>query len=107
MLLNSETSLTAARNLSGYLLAHAGNQTGKQIELCYLRCLSRRPTEQERQTARQFLREDSDRLRSKNRKAEELALPKSMPAGTDIFAAAALTDFCLAIFNINEFLYID
>ncbi|MCH7686352.1 MAG: hypothetical protein IH899_06685 [Planctomycetes bacterium] len=45
--------------------------------------------------------------RSENRNAEELALPESMPAGTDIFAAAALTDFCLAIFNLNEFLYID
>ncbi|MCH7989252.1 MAG: DUF1553 domain-containing protein, partial [Planctomycetes bacterium] len=107
MLLNSETSLTAARQLSGYLLAHAGTQTEKQIELCYLRCLSRSPTEQERKTALQFLTEDSDRLRSENRKAKELALPESMPTGTDIYAAAALTDFCLAIFNLNEFLYID
>jgi hypothetical protein len=107
MLLNSETSLTAARKLSGYMLAHAGQQTGKHIELCYLRCLSRLPIEQERQTALQFLTEDSNRLRSENRKAEELALPESMPAGTDLYAAAALTDFCLTIFNLNEFLYID
>lgn len=107
MLLNSDASLSAARQLSGYLLQHAPGDKTKQIELCYLRTLSRKPTDEELRTALQFLTDDEKRLREEGRKPEELALPDSLPKGSNTYAASALTDFCLAIFNLNEFLYID
>ena len=41
------------------------------------------------------------------RPRDELALPPDLPDTTDPYAAAALVDACLAIFNANEFVYID
>ncbi|MCH8873691.1 DUF1553 domain-containing protein [candidate division KSB1 bacterium] len=107
MLVNSNLSLSAARNLCGYVLRNAGNDFGRQIEVCYLRTLSRQPTLKERQTGIHFLTAESERLRQEGRHASELGLPADLSDGTDIHRAAALTGYCLAIFNLNEFIYID
>jgi hypothetical protein len=87
MLLNSKLSLDAAKGLAGLVTASvnentpAGNQ--QQIELIYLRCLSRRPSAVELELADEFLNSATgDRL-------------------------AALVDLSLAVFNLNEFLYVD
>jgi hypothetical protein len=42
-----------------------------------------------------------------NRPREELAIPPQLPPSIEPEAAAALTDFCLALFNLNEFIYVD
>jgi hypothetical protein len=36
-----------------------------------------------------------------------VALPAGVPENVEPGIAAALTDFCLALFNRNEFLYVD
>jgi hypothetical protein len=36
-----------------------------------------------------------------------VAVPEGIPPGVDPATAAALADYCLALFNRNEFLYID
>ena len=78
-LLNSEFSLQAAQDLAA-ALQQASLDPTVQIDLAYLHTLSRRPTEAERRLATDFLNADSP---------------------------AALTGFCLALFNLNEFIYID
>jgi hypothetical protein len=113
MLLNSKLSLSAARELAGSLRHRAGSQRGagsqreRQVELCYLKALSRRPTGEEQQLAVRFLSDVSARLQKEGRDASQLALPNSLPPGTNVYDIAALTDLCLAIFNLNEFIYID
>ncbi len=107
ILLNSEFSLAAARDLAGYVLVHSDRPPEKQVLLAYRRALGRPPNFSERDLAVQFLADQTAKLKESNRPAAELALPSSMPEGADPFAAAALTDFCLALFNLNEFVYVD
>ncbi len=106
-LLNSKLSLSAARALAGKLIAQAGTDPSDQVTLCYLSTLARFPTESELTTAVQFLTGQAARLRVDRRRASELAVPVGLPQNSDPFHAAALTDFCLAVFNLNEFVYID
>jgi hypothetical protein len=107
ILLNSEFSLDAARNLAGFVLAHAGSSAESQVTMTYERVLGRLPTPLESSAGLRFLGEQAVKLKESNRPASELALPSSLPEGTDPHAAAALTDFCLALFNLNEFVYVD
>jgi hypothetical protein len=78
VLLNSEFSLSAARDLAEYLSAHAGDDVSARIALLYERTLGRQPTAAELAAAQQFAGED-DRW----------------------------VDLCLAMFNLNEFVYLD
>jgi hypothetical protein len=107
-LLNSELALDAARDFAGSVLTQVGPDRAAQIELCYRRALGRHPTELERATAADFLERQAKRLREEGRGASALALPSTPPpSGTDVHSVAALTDFCLALFNLNEFIYLD
>jgi len=106
-MLNSEFSLTAAKWLCGRLLEEAPQDASAQITACYRCALGRAPTEKELQTGLRFLDEDAEALRGASRGDNDLAAPDPLPAGVDAYAAAALTDYCLALFNLNEFLYID
>jgi hypothetical protein len=77
------------------------------IEALYLCALSRRPTENETVALSKFLAEQRERLKGEDRSREKLALPIGCGEDADPYAAAALVDACLAIFNANEFLYVD
>jgi hypothetical protein len=107
ILLNSEFSLEAARNLAGFVLTHAGTSPDHQICLAHERALGRQPAREELAASMRFLENQATRLKESNRPAAELALPSPLPDGVDPQQAAALTDFCLALFNLNEFVYVD
>jgi hypothetical protein len=107
ILLNSDFSLSAARDVAGFLYAQAGDALGDQIDLAYQRVLCRQPRGEERKAGLAFLADQAAKLRESNRQPSDLALPSVLPEGADRFSAAALTDFCLALFNLNEFVYID
>jgi hypothetical protein len=83
LLLNSEFSLSSASSLAAFLRAHAGDDKDAQIELAYRRVLGRSPTTTQLARAKTFLEERG------NASADPLAL------------------LCLAVFNTNEFVYID
>jgi hypothetical protein len=105
LLFNSEFSLLAARHLAGRVLQH--QEPASQIEHLYLIALSRRPTERETQAMTKFFAEQHERLSDEARPREVLALPIDCPEAADPYAAAALVDACLAIFNTSEFVYVD
>jgi hypothetical protein len=107
ILLNSEFSLAAARTFAGYVLEHSDRTPEQQVQLAYRRALGRLPSPTERDVALRFLEGQTAKLKGSNRPAAVLALPSTMPAGADPYAAAAFTDFCLALFNLNEFVYMD
>jgi hypothetical protein len=107
ILLNSEFSLSAARDLVGFLYAHAGMASRDQIDLAYQRVLCRRPRGEEIKAGLAFLADQTMRLKQSSRPVSELAGPADLPDGIDPCSAAALTDFCLALFNLNEFAYVD
>lgn len=107
ILLNSEFSLAAARTFAGHVLAHSAKTPEQQVQFAYSRALGRLPSPTEQVVALRFLEGQAAKLKESNRPAAELALPSNMPAGADPYATAALTDFCLALFNLNEFVYVD
>ncbi|HEY3967976.1 MAG TPA: DUF1553 domain-containing protein [Planctomycetaceae bacterium] len=107
ILLNSEFSLTAARDLAGFLMSSAGQDDGWRVAAAYLRILGREPAPEESALGLKFLERQSEQLTASGRTGNELALPAPLPAGADVHRAAALTDFCLALFNLNEFVYVD
>jgi len=88
VLLNSEFSLDCARALAQFVTALAPDRQDEQIQEAYLRALSRRPTTEEIQLGRDFL----------DRQARLLDKEPLL---------SALVDFCLALFNANEFVYLD
>ncbi len=92
--LNSEFSLAAARDLAQYLIAQAGQQPREQIALAYRRSLCRSPSEEELTSASEFLARQTKRLSD----ADE---PTQEPA------SESLAHLCLALFNLNEFIYLD
>ena len=53
------------------------------------------------------MEKQTERLRQEAGSTEELLLPTKVPADQDPFAAAALSHYCLAVFNLNEFIYVD
>jgi hypothetical protein len=107
ILLNSEFSLSAARDLAGFLYAHAGNNAVQQIHLAYRRVLGRSPAPDEMDAGFSFLDDQARKLKKSNRAASDLAVPATLPDDVEPCSAAALTDFCLALFNLNEFVYVD
>ena len=88
-MLNSDFSLSAARELATYLVSHSPDATA-QIELLYERTLGRQPTEREVADAAAFLISSSQQ-----------------PTGILADPPAALVELCLAMFNLNEFIYVD
>ncbi len=107
ILLNSEFSLDAARHLAGFILAQAGQSPDSQIKLAYQAVLGRLPVRDEFAVALQFVENQAAELKDAKRPVAELALPAPLAESADPYAAAALTDFCLALFNLNEFVYVD
>jgi hypothetical protein len=83
LLLNSEFSFVAASDLAKYVRTHVGDDRNAQINLVYRRTLSRAPTQAQLARAREFLTEQD------GGPADSLAL------------------LCLAVFNTNEFIYVD
>jgi hypothetical protein len=83
MLLNSEFSLNAARDLADYVRTQAGDDRDAQIALAYRRALGHAPTTSQLARAQKFVTDD------------QRATPDP------------LTLLCLAVFNSNEFVYVD
>jgi hypothetical protein len=83
LLLNSEFSLASARALATFVRVHAAEDREAQIGLVYRRVLGRAPTSAQLARAHDFL------------------------AQRDGAAADPLALLCLAVFNTNEFVYVD
>ena len=75
--------------------------------MIYRRALGRDPSPQELTLGKEFLDRQSAILKSGARQRDQLALPVPCPPLEDPHQAAALTDYCLAIINSNEFVYLD
>lgn len=106
-LLNSEFSIQSARRLAGTIIAEKGNDVPQWVELCYEKVFSRKQTEEEKTAAIQFVEDQARLLREEKRDPTELATPIEETSNTDPYLGTALTDFCLAMFNLNEMIYVD
>src|SRR5262249_41115705 len=107
ILLNGPFLQEQSKALASRLLRECGPALDRQIDRAFHLTLARPPRDLEVRLARAFLTSQADLLRDRLRARERLSLPPDLPPGSDPAAAAALVDFCLALFNRNEFLYVD
>jgi hypothetical protein len=107
LMLNSEQSVDAARRFASLVWDRGGDLPEEQVDFAVRRVWSRAPTDEERSEFVAFLDNQRVFLAAEKRSPRSLALPISARGIADPFAAAALTDLCLALLNSSEFLYVD
>ena len=105
-LLNSGFSLQTAREFAGNGLAQTAHPS-EIVKWVFPRALGRDPGDGDKQRALRFLEQQATLVRQENRPEERLALPHPVPVSMEPYLAAAHTDLSLAIFNLNEFIYVD
>lgn len=106
-LLNSEFSLQSARHLAGQILNTGTSDFNDWVNQCYERVFSRPPIHTERELGIAFLKEQAALLKSEDRDPSALATPLGLTMKKDVYVGSALTDYCLALFNLNEMIYLD
>jgi hypothetical protein len=122
MLINGKWTFERARALAGRLERQSGSDMAGRISLAYRLAFGRGPTESEQLDAQSFLLRRSPALAGATPVAVDAAAAaeegegagngagcvKADPAATSAaLDAAAWTDFCHALLNSNEFLYVD
>jgi hypothetical protein len=105
-MLNSDLTEELAQQWSGKLLKECGDDEVKLVREAYTEAYARKPSEQELSAAEAFIDAQAKSLAAKHI-ADGKYLPTPVPQSLDTAKAAAIVDFCHAIFCSNEFLYID
>ncbi|HEY2252547.1 MAG TPA: DUF1549 and DUF1553 domain-containing protein [Planctomycetaceae bacterium] len=108
MLLNSDVVLDYARAFAGRLLQdnpHA--ELPRLIRFAYSLAFGREPTEDETAAATSFIARQQALIELERPSGRPLLLPHGFPKFLDPSLAAAIVDFCHALMNANEFVYVD
>jgi hypothetical protein len=107
ILLNGPFMQEQSQAFAARVLRDAGKDRQKQIDLAYRRALARPPREVEMKMALEFLDGQTELIRDRLRARLPVGVPSATPKDVDPAYAAALADFCLALLNRNEFLYVN
>jgi hypothetical protein len=106
ILLNGPFTQAQSKEFAARLLREVPD-TGARVDRAYRLALARPPKPAERDMALTFLAEQTELIRDRLRANLPVGVPLNTPDDADPAAAAALADFCLALLNRNEFVYID
>jgi hypothetical protein len=109
LMLNSEFALGEAKRWAGRLLATNGNTTPDDralISAAYVQAYARKPTAAELDMCAKFIADQAASV-GESVKPDKESLPDPMPKAAAPAQAAAIVDFCHAILNSNEFMYVD
>ncbi|MGP8245118.1 MAG: PSD1 and planctomycete cytochrome C domain-containing protein [Bryobacteraceae bacterium] len=96
-----------ARALASRVLNDGGLSLDQQVDRAYRLTLSRPPAAAERKAVVDFLDRQSALFAERPARNEKLPPPGAPPAGIESAHAAAFVDFCHALINSNEFLYVN
>lgn len=107
LMLNSELVLRMSQKLAGIVWDEEGAAPQQQVTAVFTRALGRAPTSEELHEMVDFLQRQKTLLASEAREPVTLSLPLCEQEIADPYAAAALTDLCLAVLNSSEFVYVD
>src|SRR5262249_20252347 len=107
ILLNGPLVQEQARQFAGRLVREGGADPVHQVERAYQLPPARRARPAEVQLAQDFLQGQGELIRERLLARQRVSLPAGLPDGVDPAAAVALVDFCLALLNCNEFLYVN
>jgi hypothetical protein len=106
MLLNSEQVLGLSQSLAGRVYGLVSNRSDQEmlVSQAYRLSMGREPTIDERARSVAFLKHQPELLSGN---PEPLTLPIPIPEGPTPVQSAALVDFCHALLNLNEFVFVD
>jgi hypothetical protein len=108
MLLNSELVLEYAQSLAGRLLRdNPQAELPPLIRSAFQLAFGREATADEVSGAERFIARQQALIAHERRPGRPLLLPHGFPKFLDPPLAAAITDFCHALLNANEFIYVD
>jgi uncharacterized protein DUF1553 len=105
--LNSEQSIEWARSFATRVLTEAGADWTRQVEAAYRLAYSRMPTGAEKDTALTFFRQHGELVAERQQTGGKLSIPEYPPDAANPVHAAVLVDFCHALSNSSEFVYIN
>src|SRR5262245_15802609 len=105
ILMNGPFTHAQSRAMATTLVRECGSDVEKQLTQAYRRAFGRQPTADEVKVAKEFLRDQAESAADRLRARLPAGVPEGLPAGADVPHAVALADFCLALFNANEFVY--
>jgi hypothetical protein len=106
-LMNSDHMNQSAWSLARRLILECGNDKAKMIARAYRLALARPPDTGERQLALTYLARQTRLLQEQADSGNPPRIEIEVSASIEPFLAAALADFCLVIFNLDEFLFVD
>jgi hypothetical protein len=105
ILMNGPFTQEQSRAMAASLLRECGPDVEKEVTQAYRRAFGRPPTADEVRVAKEFLTGQADLAADRLRARLPAGVPDGLPAEADVPHAVALADFCLALFNANEFAY--
>ena len=106
-LLNDEQTVDWAGALAERVIERAGADKARQVDEAFLLAYSRRPDGFEKDAALTFFDSQRKVIAERLGAGEPVARLAETIDGLDETEAATLVDFCHALLNSNEFLYID
>jgi hypothetical protein len=106
-LLNGEFALERAQRWSGRLLVEHGQDSPALVRAAMAEAYVGEPAEEQVRAGEEFLAGQTAAIAAAGDATASDLLPLPMPEGHDPARAAAVVDFCHAILNTNEFLYVD
>lgn len=106
-LLNGELSVQLAQHWSGRLLSETGADRQLLVRQAWQEAFARPPRDDEALAAQAFLTRQAAKIAEGGTPDGKDLLPTPQPEDIEPAQAAAVVDFCHAIFNANEFLFID
>jgi hypothetical protein len=106
-LLNGEFMLTQAQHWSGRLLSEHGSDLRSLVRAALAESFSRTASDEQLRLADEFLARQTAAIARSGDATASGTVPTPMPPGYEPARAAAIVDFCHALLNANEFLYVD
>jgi hypothetical protein len=106
LMINGPWTLARAQAFAARLRSEASDDAGR-IDLAYRLAYARPPSTAERAEAVAFLHDQAGRASGKTEVAAEATDCQAAEPTSPDADAAALVDFCHALLNTSEFLYID
>lgn len=106
-LMNGEFTLEQARAWSGRLLVEHGADEGAAIRAAFQQAFSRAPTDYELTGGQRFLADQAASIDHTGDATAADTLPHPIPPNLEPAKSAAWVDFCHALLNSNELVYLD